>query len=138
HHFADARTQIFAALHLLLAFFIDRAYAKLAEAKTPDGIKQLFFAGTPVRFDRFDSSEHPRLIHHWLRRLTLAQRPHRLHLKVSERGETGLAIALHVEHDNAFESIADWLDTTERSPAQIATLADLAVLADYFPDAEKL
>src|SRR5699024_1794288 len=137
-HLAYARTQIFPALHLFLAFFIDRAYAKLAEAKTPDGIKQLFFAGTPVRFDRFDTSEHPRLIRHWLRRLTLAQRPHRLHLMVSERSETELGIALHVEHDNQLQAVADWLDTRERSPAQVATLADLAVLADYFPAAEQL
>lgn len=138
HHFADARTQIFAALHLLLAFFINRAYAKLAEAKTLDAIKALFFAGMPARFDRFETLEHPRLMRHWLRRLTLAERPHRLHLMVSERGETELAINLQIEHDGQFEAAGAWLAAMQQSARRIATLADLAVLADYFPAAERL
>src|SRR5699024_5700961 len=70
--------------------------------------------------------------------LTLAQRPQRLHLMVSERDEDVLGIALQVEHEQQFEPIAAWLDSDARSPAQIATLADLAVLADYFPAAAQL
>src|SRR5699024_9697379 len=113
-------TQLFAALHLLLSHFIRRSFDKLAEANRPDVVKQLFFANEPVRFERFETAEHPRLIRHWLRRLSLAERPHRLHLKVSESGEDELAITLHIEHGNRFEPVAGWLAATNVSENRVA------------------
>lgn len=136
--YADAQTQIIAALHLLLGFFIGRAYARSADAHVDDAVKQLFFAGVPIRFERFETAEHPQLIRHWLRRLTLAQRPHRLHLMVAERGETHLAAALHIEREGRLAPLSELLAEPGLSDAKVMVLADLAVLADYFPDAEQL
>src|SRR5699024_6566385 len=113
HHYADARTQIFAALHLLLGFFIHRAHAKLKSTAAADVIKQVFFAGEPVHFERFETAEHPRLMHHWLRRLTLPERAHRLHVLVTEHGDDEFGVTLQVEQGDQFEPITDWLADTD-------------------------
>src|SRR5699024_2752807 len=98
----------------------------------------VFFAGEPVHFERFETAEHPRLMHHWLRRLTLPERAHRLHVLVTEHGDDEFGITLQVEQGDQFEPITDWLADTDAPDACIAVLADLAILADYFADAERL
>ncbi len=137
-HYSDAQTQCLAALNLLLGFFIRHAFKQSAESRVPDTIKRLFFAGTPARFDRFETEQHPRLIQHWLRRLTLGEREHRLHLQVDERDESQLAVTLKIEGKQGLQPIAQWLEKPDKSDARTAVLADLAVLADYYPDAEQL
>ncbi|MDA3922680.1 MAG: SNF2-related protein [Salinisphaera sp.] len=146
YYYADAPTQVLAALHVLLAFFVRRGFESTAEARAPDPIKQLFFSGRAVRFDQFETHETPRLIAHWLRRLTLGERAHRLHLMVDERSNDEMGVSLAVEDDHGFTEVADWLAAAgpnrdhsgDNSEARSAVLADLAVLADYFPDVERL
>jgi hypothetical protein len=138
HRYADAPTQLLAALNLLLRFFVRAGFERTAEARTTDDIKRLFFTGQPVRFDQFETSQTTQLIAHWLRRLTLAERAHRLHLLVAERGDDQLGAMLTVEAGNGFDNVADWLAETDNADAKAAVLADLAVLADYFPDVERL
>ena len=138
HYHADAPTQVLAALHVLLAFFMRRGYESTTDARWPEPVKQLFFAGRAVRFDQFESHETPRLVAHWLRRLTLGERSHRLHLMVDERGEDELGVSLAVEDDHGFTEVADWLASARDSQARSTVLADLAVLADYFSDVERL
>ncbi|MGB7755881.1 MAG: DEAD/DEAH box helicase [Salinisphaera sp.] len=138
HAYADASTQTAAALSTLLGFFVRTGFESTAESRDDDVIKQLFFSGQPVRFDTFQTCQTPSLIAHWLRRLTLGERAHRLHLRVDEVDESRLAVALMVERDDGFQPIADWLAETPGGPAKADVLADLAVLADYFPDIEQL
>lgn len=137
-HYANAQTQCLVALDLLLGSFIRSAFKQSAESRVPDTIKRLFFAGRPARFERFETEEHPRLIQHWLRRLTLGEREHRLHLQVDERGESQFAVALKIEGEQGLEPVAGWLEKPDRTKARTAVLADLAVLIDYYPDAEQL
>ncbi len=134
----DAPTQLMAALHLLLGLFMRRGFENTAEAHGDDAVKRLFFAGRPLHFKRFETQQTPQLIAHWLRRLTLGERAHRLHLMVGERGGDALSVALSIECDDGFEPVADWLVRAEGGQAKAAVLADLAVLADYFPDVERL
>ena len=136
--YADASSQLLAALHVLLGFFMRRGFESTAEARSNDPVKRLFFAGQPVRFDQFATSETPQLISHWLRRLTLGERAHRLNLMVDEQGGDQLGVALCVEDDSGFVGVSEWLARTEASQSRAVVLADLAVLADYFPDVERL
>ncbi|MGN8199566.1 SNF2-related protein [Salinisphaera sp. RV14] len=136
--YADAPTQIGAALGVLLGFFVRAGFQSTAESRQDDAIKRVFFTGQPVRFESFETHRTPSLIAHWLRRLSLGERAHRLHLRVDEPGEDQLAVALTVERDDGFQPIADWLAETPGGPARADVLADLAVLADYFPDIEQL
>jgi uncharacterized Zn finger protein/superfamily II DNA or RNA helicase len=136
--YGDAGTQISAALRLILGLFVRRGFAASADAKADDPVKQLFFAGTPVRFAHFATEETPRLIRHWLRRLSLGERQHRLRLVVEEDGDDHLAVHLGVEGARGLQPVAGWLAQSEASAAKATVLADLAVLAEYFPDVEQL
>ena len=138
HTYGDAAAQLSAALHLLLGLFMRQGFEGATEARDDDPVKQLFFAGRPVRFERFETGETPRLIGHWLRRLTLGERAHRLHLRVDERRGDRLAVSLAVEGKTDLRDVADWLARAGASEARAAVLADLAVLAEYFPDVEQL
>lgn len=140
YYHAGARTQILAALHVLFVFFLRRAYESTSDARVHDPVKQLFFTGRAVRFEQFESHETPRLIAHWLRRLTLGERAHRLHLIVDEQDDEALGVSLAVGGEDGFVEVADWLaeSGTGDGEARSAVLADLAVLADYFPDIERL
>ena len=138
HAYADAPTQIAAALSTLLAFFVRAGFESTAESCADDAIKRMFFSGKPVRFESFETRRTPQLIAHWLRRLTLGERAHRLHLMVDEVDEAALAVTLTVERDDGFQPIANWLAETAGGAAKADVLADLAVLADYFPDVETL
>lgn len=136
---ADASTQVLTALHILLAHFMRRGFEITAESRGDDVIKQLFFTGRPVHFDSFETRETPRLISHWLRRLGLSERAHRLRLIVTEQGEDEtLGVALAVEREQGFEPIADWLARADSGEGKAAVLAGLAILADYYPDVEQL
>ncbi len=136
--YGDAPTQLLAALHLLLGFFVRGGFAETAEAIADDPVKRLFSAGRPLRFERFDTGETPRIIGHWLRRLTLGERAHRLHLRIDERGDDELGVAMTIEGEGGFDGAAEWLARADGGEAKSAVLADLAVLADYFPDVERL
>lgn len=134
----DASTQVTAALALLLGLFMRRGFAHTAAADSDDPILQLFFAGRPQRFEGFETGETPRLIAHWLRRLSLGERAHRLHLQVDEHGEDTLAVTLIVEDGERRADVSEWLARADSDDARASVLADLAVLADYFPDVERL
>lgn len=136
--YGNAPTQISAALHLLLGLFVRLGFEATTDATTDDPIRQLFFTGRSMRFDHFETGETPRLIGHWLRRLTLGERAHRLHLRVDEQDDDRLTVTLAVESKTGQQGIADWLARTKESEAKAAALADLAVLAEYFPDVERL
>ncbi len=140
YRYADTVTQVHAALHCLLVFFMRRGFEDGAAARMPDPVKQLFFTGRPERFETFENQETPRLIAHWLRRLTLAERAHRLHLVVSEHAMDHLGVSLAVEHGDAFVELSQYLVELDGRDVQAraAVLADLAVLADHFPDIEAL
>ena len=142
-HYADAGAQLDAALHLFLDHFMARAYRQSAEARRRDPIEQLFFAGRPLLFERFETAEHPNLMQHWLRRLTLGTGAWRLQLRVDDIESRRLAVSLYVMQSDDGDAgsarpVADWLAQTGAQPARAAVLADLATLADYFPEAERL
>jgi len=136
--YADADTQIAAALELMLGYCVQRGFEATAEATTDDPIKQLFFAGAAMQFAHFATDKTPQLIAHWLRRLSLGEREHRLRLVVEEQDEDQLAVSLGVEGDRGLQPVSQWLTQCEASEAKAAVLADLAVLAEYFADIEAL
>jgi len=136
--YGDAATQVSAALELLLGFFVRRGFASSSGTDGDEPVVQMFFAGRPQRFQRFETGETPRLIAHWLRRLSLGERRHRLHLRVDERGGDELAVTVVVEDGERYAGVAEWLQRTGSDQARASVLADLAVLADYFPDIERL
>lgn len=136
--YGDAATQISAALGLIVGLFVRRGFAASADATAEDPVKQLFFASTPLRFAHFATEETPRLIGHWLRRLSLGEREHRLRLVVEEHGSEELTVGLSVEDARGLQPVAGWLAQSEASAAKATVLADLAVLAEYFPNAEQL
>ncbi|MFC0269767.1 SNF2-related protein [Kushneria aurantia] len=135
---AEAATQITAALNLLLGLFIRIGFHSNAESRRDDPVQQLFFNARPLRFETFETRRTPQLIAHWLRRLTLGERAHRLSLMVEEADDDRLAVTLAVEHQGGYQPIASWLAADENRLARADVLADLAVLADYFPDVEEL
>jgi uncharacterized Zn finger protein len=137
-HHGDAATQVTAALSLLLGLFMRRGFVQSASAQADGPVVQMFFAGRPQRFDRFETQATPSLIAHWLRRLTLGERAHRLHLRVEEHDSDELVVTVVVEDGERYTGVAEWLQRTGNDEARAAVLADLAVLADYFPDIERL
>ncbi len=138
HAYADPETQITAALELMLGYFVRRGFEASADAATDDPIKELFFSGAALRFAHFATDKTPQLIAHWLRRLSLGEREHRLRLVVEEQDDEQLAVSLGVEGGRGLQPVAQWLDEAQASEAKAAVLADLAVLAEYFPDIETL
>ncbi len=136
--YGDAATQASAALHLLLGLFVRRGFASAPAQERDEPLAKMFFAGHPQRFERFETTETPRLIAHWLRRLTLGERAHRLHLRVDERGGDELAVTVVVEEAERYVGVAEWLQRTDSAEARASVLTDLALLADYFPDVERL
>ncbi|UTW12039.1 DEAD/DEAH box helicase [Marinobacterium rhizophilum] len=136
---ADAPTQIQAALQLLLGHFIARGYGAAAPSAACAPIEQLFFAAQPQRFERFENAETPGVIRHWLSRLSLGARPHRLYLQVEERPLDRLSVDIRIEQGKQLQRLDALLAAPGLSRIQqMQVLADLAVLADYLPQVEQL
>ncbi|MBV1790243.1 DEAD/DEAH box helicase [Marinobacterium sp. D7] len=137
-HYADAPTQLQAALHLLLSHFIAAGCEEPRSTDAAAAVERLFFRGEPQRFDRFETAEVPKVIRHWLSRLWLAERDHRLLLQVEERGQDRLSLALRIEHDGQLHPLESLIRTPGLSVLKARVLADLAMLADYLPEIEQL
>lgn len=138
HTYGDADTQIMAALNLLLGAFLRRGFRQTATARIDNPVLQLFFTGKPQRFTRFETGETPLLIAHWLRRLTLGTRTHRLHLRVEDDAGAALTVAVVVDDAERHTDVARWLQQPRSAVLRASVLADLAVLADHYPDIERL
>ena len=142
-HYADAKTQVDAALHNLISLFTTTALTLSPDSVVKQEICQLFFGDIPRHFNRFETVEYPKVIRNWLNRLTLGERRHRLHLVVQELDQSdtvdeALSISVQVEQDGAIQPLAAVLAASTLSAAQVSLLTDLALLADYLPDIEKL
>ena len=138
-HYADAKTQVNAALHLLISCFVLSACGKGAQSPRDDPVSRLFFTGQPQIFDSFETEEHPKVIRHWLNRLNLPDRPHQLQLLVEEQQDkTQLAVKVNVERDGQISTLAKLFEDSELNEHKASVLGDLAVLAEYFPDIEQL
>ena len=137
---ADGRNQVQAALNLFLAAFARMALETAPAAVRGDPLAQLFFGSRPLRFDDFESAEHPLLIQHWLSRLSLGERDHRLCLAVTIDPEdpASLALSIEVESDEGLLPLAGFLERGTEQPGYLPVLADLAVLADYLTGLETL
>lgn len=148
--YGDAQTQIQAALQLILSHFIARGYSPASATVACEPIEQLFFGGKAQRFERFESAETPRVIRHWLNRLSLSERSHRLFLQVEERLDDRLSVDIRIEQrsngtqptataaDGPLQTLDSLLAAPELSQTRVEVLADLAVLADYLPQIEQL
>ncbi|MGI9274468.1 MAG: SNF2-related protein [Endozoicomonas sp.] len=140
---AEGKNQVDAALHVLVSYFTGKALLRAPAALVTDDMCQLFAGGVPCRFDQFETLEYPKVIKHWLTRLYLGERPHCLHLIVEEWVEEDgsgdlLGVGILVEMDGSMEPLHRFLDRPGLTDARASVLADLAMLADYFPEAERL
>ncbi|MCL6272231.1 SNF2-related protein, partial [Sansalvadorimonas sp. 2012CJ34-2] len=143
NHYADGKTQVDSALHSLISLFTTSALIQSPGQLQVQDVCQLFFGDTPCRFDSFETREYPKVIRNWLNRLTLGERKHRLHLIVEEfpdntENNEELSINVQVEQNGSIHSLATLLTGSELSATQVSVLTDLALLADYLPDMEKL
>ena len=137
-HYADGKTQVDTALNLLIGFFSREALQQSPGNLWTDDICRLFFANEPCLFDRFETSEYPRVIRNWLHRLYLGERQHRLHLMVHEQDDDRLAVDVQVEHDGQLQTLSALFRHSGLSDAKVGALTDLALLAEYLPDIESL
>ncbi len=144
--YADGKTQVNTALNVIIGFFMEQAMDAAPAQLLEEEICRLFFTNSACLFNQFETVVYPKVIRHWLRRLTLGERKHRLHLLVEEltgrneahRDSGLLGIDLRIELDHRIFSLGDLSKDNTLSEAKVSVLADLALLADYFPDIERL
>ncbi len=139
--FADGQTQVDTALHLLISYFTQTALKQSPGNLMVDDMACLFFANEPCRFNRFENRQYPRVIRDWLHRLYLREREHRLYLVVSEvmdAAEDGLSVDVQVEQRGQLKQLSELLGDDRLSEVRMSALTDLALLADYLPDIERL
>ncbi|MFK0570400.1 SNF2 helicase-associated domain-containing protein, partial [Endozoicomonas sp.] len=139
--FADGQTQVDTALHLLISYFTRLALFQSPGNLMVDDIACLFFTNEPCRFNRFENRQYPRVMRDWLHRLYLGEREHRLHLVISEvmEGvEDALSVDIQVEQRGQLKPLSELLGDDRLSDVRMSALTDLALLADYLPDIERL
>ncbi len=143
--YADGQTQVDTALHCLISYFTSVALLQSPGSLMADDIVSLFFSSKPCRFNRFENRQYPRVMRDWLHRLYLGEREHRLHLLVSERfdgedheGEGMLSVDVQVEQKGKLVPFSELLGNDRLSDVRMSALTDLALLADYLPDIERL
>ncbi len=139
--FADGQTQVDTALHWLISQITQRALQQSSGNLAVDDIACLFFANEPCRFDRFENQQYPRVMRDWLHRLYLGERKHRLHLVVHEMQngiDDALSVEVQVEQQGQLTQLSDLLGNDRLSDVRMSALTDLALLADYLPDIERL
>ncbi|MCY4328606.1 MAG: DEAD/DEAH box helicase [Endozoicomonadaceae bacterium] len=134
--FSDQKTQIEAALHVLISFFIRQGFLQTS-GKFENNICQLFFDQEPYYCDDFSAQQHPSVIRNWLSRLSLTEREHRLYLLVEECDQF-LSVDIRIQQNNQMLSLAQCFSDNKLSGTKVTVLADLAILAEYLPEIEKL
>ena len=135
--FADGQTQVDTALHWLISHITRAALQQSSGNLALDYIGLLFFGGETWRFDRFENQQYPRVMRDWLHRLYLGERQHRLYLVVQEMGDA-LSVDVQVEQKGQLTPLGDLLGNNRLSDVRMSALTDLALLADYLPDIERL
>ena len=145
-HYTDGKTQIHLALNALISFFMEQAMEAAPAKIWEEDICRLFFAGAPCLFNQFETVAYPKVIGNWLRRLSLGEREHRLHLLVEEldiseddgQAANQLSVDIRVEFNNQMHSLKSLFQDFGLSAAKVSVLTDLALLADYLPAIEQL
>ena len=135
--FADGQTQVDIALHCLISHITGIALQQSPGDLATDGISRMFFAGKSSRFNQFENKQYPRVMRDWLHRLYLGERQHRLYLVVQEMGDA-LSVDVQVEQKGQLTPLSDLLGNNRLSDVRMSALTDLALLADYLPDIERL
>jgi len=135
--FADGQTQVDTALHWLISHITKAALQQSSGNLVVDDIACLFFASEPCRFNRFEDQQYPRVMRDWLHRLYLGERQHRLYLVVHEIDDD-LSVDVQVEQKGQLIPLTDLLGNDRLADVRMSALTDLALLADYLPDIERL
>lgn len=136
-YFADGQTQVDTALHWLISHLTRAALQQSSGNLIVDDIACLFFASEPCRFNRFEDQQYPRVMRDWLHRLYLGERQHRLYLVVHEVDDD-LSVDVQVEQKGQLTPLTDLLGNDRLADVRMSALTDLALLADYLPDIERL
>ncbi len=131
--YADAKTQVNTALHLLIGHFMSTAFEMQAHYDQFDSIKQMLFVDHPQKLASFEAEEHPKMIRHWLSRLHLPDRPHRLHSTVKENFNDGqYGVNVHEEQNGSLSTLADLFNAPKLTNQRARDLQALLCNASIF------
>ncbi len=107
--------------------------SNLANQESLD-VFQLFFCGKKLHFKNFTDKETPNSINQWLSKLYIAERSHKLYLKIEEKKDAfELAAQVLLDNDSVPVSIKKALQN-DKLGAKLEILSDLSLIADYLPE----
>lgn len=154
----DQQAQVDMALNVLLTYFIKSAFGTRTSTNTNELIQQWFFTGALFRFDWFGVADTPLIVQRWLNCLSLRDRNHQILLFVEESDagrqddldtseddiskvvQTDGLISLDVKIQirDEIHTLADIFAEDVAAADDSSIISDLAFLASYLPDLEKL
>lgn len=111
--------------------------SNLANQESLD-VFQLFFCGKKLHFKNFTDKETPNSINQWLSKLYIAERNHKLYLKIEEKKEAFKLVAqVLLNNESTPISIKKALQS-EKLETRLEILSDLSLIADYLPEFDSM
>lgn len=150
HYHLNQNLQVDCALNVILKYFTTSAFNKLSINLRQDKIRELFFTTYARNFDQFENSAAPKVIKLWLSRLSLRERKHRIYFVVEldqqhyestdDLVTTDALLTLQIKIETQLDvfTIQEFADKFTTLDDYVSILSDLSLLAEYFPDIERL
>ena len=152
-HLLSRKSQVNAALNVLLTYFINETYTSRSSASTDDSIQKWFFTGSISNFQWFGEADTPVIVQRWLNCLTLRDRAHQILLIVEDDDDeyedeeptevlesvttdVQISLDLKIQIKDRIYSLVDTLSNQELGVDSINILSDVSFLSTYLVDLE--
>ena len=134
----SANEQIKTAVSWMVYEIIYNSFpSNLSNQQSLDVFK-LFFLGEKLHFKNFSNNETPNSINQWLSKLYIAERSHKLYLKIDEKKDVfELTAQILVDNSAIPISIKKALQS-ENIETRLEILSDLSLISDYLPEFDSM